>query len=100
MTDFVLGSKTQEKATFYLVLAFCDFDLAGLLSHQSLGLQIQDIKCMMKHLLDGLFRIHSASILHRDMKTANILVSNEGILKLADFGLSRNMPSKHFNSVF
>jgi cyclin-dependent kinase 9 len=81
------------------VLAFCDFDLAGLLSQQNLGLQVQDIKCMMKHLLDGLFRIHSANILHRDMKTANILVSNEGILKLADFGLSRNMPSKHLCSL-
>ncbi|KAI6183248.1 putative cyclin-dependent kinase 9 [Aphelenchoides bicaudatus] len=88
-------SKTQDKSTFYLVFTYCDFDLAGLLSHPNLNLKIQDIKCMMKHLLDGLFRIHSVNILHRDMKTANILVTNEGVLRLADFGLSRNMPKSN-----
>lgn len=88
------GAKSRDKSAFYLVFKFCDFDLAGLLSHPSVKLAIDDIKGMMKHLLNGLFHIHTANILHRDMKTANILVSIEGVLKLADFGLSRNMPSK------
>lgn len=37
----------------------------------------------------GLYYIHNNCILHRDMKTANILVTKDGKLKLADFGLAR-----------
>ena len=40
-------------------------------------------------LLEGLFYIHGNNILHRDMKSANILITKEGVLKLADFGLAR-----------
>ena len=44
---------------------------------------------MFVWLLSGLYYIHKNFILHRDMKTANILVTKEGKLKLADFGLAR-----------
>lgn len=40
-------------------------------------------------LLIGLYYIHQNNILHRDIKTANILVTKDGKLKLADFGLAR-----------
>ena len=40
-------------------------------------------------LLEGLFYMHRNNVLHRDMKAANILITKEGILKLADFGLAR-----------
>jgi cyclin-dependent kinase 9 len=93
LTDF-LGTAANEKSTFYLVFTFCDYDLAGLLSELKVRLAIEDIKCMMKHILEGLYKIHSSGILHRDMKTANILISPEGVLKLADFGLSRQTISK------
>ena len=33
--------------------------------------------------------IHKYKILHRDLKPQNLLVSNNGILKIADFGLAR-----------
>ena len=51
------------------------------------------IKCYMKQLCNGLHQCHSRGILHRDLKASNLLINNQGQLKLADFGLARMMIS-------
>jgi cyclin-dependent kinase 12/13 len=42
----------------------------------------------MKQLLLGLKHCHENGILHRDIKTSNLLLSKDGVLKIADFGLA------------
>eukprot|EP00960_Hanusia_phi_P047390 758381-Hanusia_phi.AAC.4 len=42
----------------------------------------------------GMHHVHSQNILHRDLKTANILLTKQGIIKLADFGIARVMSSE------
>lgn len=42
----------------------------------------------MQQLLSGLDHCHSHGVLHRDIKGSNLLVDNNGILKIADFGLA------------
>ncbi|KRY36575.1 Geranylgeranyl transferase type-2 subunit beta [Trichinella spiralis] len=83
------SSYNSGRSTFYLVFAFCEHDLAGLLSNVHVKFSLGEIKEVMKQLLDGLFFIHMQKILHRDMKAANVLITKSGVLKLADFGLAR-----------
>ena len=46
------------------------------------------IKTFTLQLLNGLSYLHSCSIVHRDIKAANVLVDNKGCIKISDFGLS------------
>ncbi|KAJ9596499.1 hypothetical protein L9F63_012482, partial [Diploptera punctata] len=85
----VTGQYNRYRSTFYLVFDFCEHDLAGLLSNVNVKFSLGEIKKVMQQLLNGLYYIHSNKILHRDMKAANVLITKNGILKLADFGLAR-----------
>ncbi|KAJ7535690.1 hypothetical protein O6H91_12G042800 [Diphasiastrum complanatum] len=49
------------------------------------------IRMYTRQLLVGLDYLHSNRIMHRDIKGANILVDNQGCIKLADFGASKKV---------
>lgn len=44
---------------------------------------------VMRQILDGLAHIHKAGIVHRDMKPANVMLTDGGGVKLTDFGIAR-----------
>lgn len=43
----------------------------------------------MQQLLSGVAFLHRSWVIHRDLKTSNLLYSNSGLLKICDFGLAR-----------
>lgn len=49
------------------------------------------VKLYTKQILLGLEYLHKNAIMHRDIKGANILVDNTGLVKLADFGASKKI---------
>ncbi|KAI5065792.1 hypothetical protein GOP47_0018416 [Adiantum capillus-veneris] len=49
------------------------------------------IRMYSRQLLQGLEYLHKNGIMHRDIKGANILVDNKGVIKLADFGASKQV---------
>ncbi|XP_043705745.1 protein IMPAIRED IN BABA-INDUCED STERILITY 1-like isoform X2 [Telopea speciosissima] len=81
--------------SIYLVFEYMEHDLAGLSSCSDIKFSESQVKCYMHQLLSGLEHCHSRGIMHRDIKGSNILVNNEGIVKIADFGLANFFSSGH-----
>ncbi|KAM0447964.1 hypothetical protein ACHAPV_006374 [Trichoderma viride] len=80
----------RKKPIMYMVTPYMDHDLSGLLDNPSVHFKEAQIKCYMLQLLQGLRYLHENHVLHRDMKAANLLINNKGILQIADFGLARH----------
>ena len=92
------GTEINGKAISYLVFDFCHHDLAGLISeaHDKIK-SLPNIRCIVQQLLEGLNKLHLSKIIHRDMKSSNILITKDGQLKIADFGLARPYSSNPKN---
>lgn len=78
-----------ENNDCFMVFEYLSHDLTGLLNHPTFKLEQSHKKHLAKQLFNGLNHLHRRGVLHRDIKAANILISNTGLLKLADFGLAR-----------
>jgi serine/threonine protein kinase len=72
-----------------LVFEFVDYELRALLNENDDLLDDNTVSNYARQLLQGLNFCHHHSIMHRDLKPQNILVSPTGVLKIADFGMAR-----------
>ncbi len=76
----------RNRCNIYLVFEYMEHDLHGLMDRH-VSLDVSHIKCIMQQILEGVKYVHSKSVMHRDIKGANVLLDNKGNVKLADFGL-------------
>ena len=82
------GNLSNGLGNIYLVFEYVDHDLSGLLrSGYTFG--DRETRTVVAQLFAALEYLHDNGILHRDMKCSNVLLSNDFVLKLADFGLAR-----------
>lgn len=49
----------------------------------------------MGHILNAVEKMHNKGIVHRDLKTENIMVTNDKKIKLIDFGTARDLENPH-----
>jgi len=71
----------------YMVLEYMDTDLKKYMIDTPPSPPLT--RSIMKQILKGLEFCHTNCIMHRDLKPTNILVSASGVIKICDFGLSR-----------
>lgn len=83
--------KADNDRDIYLVFEYMDTDLHAVIRANIL--EEVHKQYIMYQLLKALKYMHSADLLHRDMKPSNLLLNSDCLVKIADFGLARSVAS-------
>ena len=51
--------------------------------------EVREVGEIVRQVLDGIGYAHSEGVVHRDLKLSNILINNDGRIKISDFGIAR-----------
>lgn len=83
--------------TAWLVMEHCVGSASDLLEEHQQPLQELEIAAIVHGALQGLRYLHAHSVIHRDVKAGNILLTAPGLVKLGDFGsASTSAPANSF----
>ncbi|XP_056018018.1 cyclin-dependent kinase 11B-like [Ostrea edulis] len=96
--EIVVGSNMDK---IYIVMDYVEHDMKSLMETMKNPFLMGEVKTLMIQLLKGVAHLHDNWIIHRDLKTSNLLLSHKGILKIGDFGLAREYgsPLKHYTPI-
>ncbi|XP_015262206.1 PREDICTED: cyclin-dependent kinase 10 [Gekko japonicus] len=86
LKEVVVGNHLES---IFLVMGYCEQDLASLLENMQVPFSEAQVKCIILQVLKGLQYLHDNFIIHRDLKVSNLLMTDKGCVKTADFGLAR-----------
>ena len=80
---------SPKRLDFFIVMEFVEHEVKDLMEKNEKPFSPSEVKCLMLQLLEAMEFMHANWIIHRDLKTSNLLYTNGGELKVADFGLAR-----------
>ena len=93
-SDFIVsyhGSYLKD-AYLWIVMEYCDAgSVSDLMQITNITLNEEQLRAVCTGVLLGLEYLHGRKLVHRDVKAGNILLSNAGQAKLADFGVSAQL---------
>ncbi|KAI1102827.1 kinase-like protein [Jackrogersella minutella] len=89
LREVVINDDTSRIENVFLVLEFLEHDLMSILGDMPEPFLASEVKTLLLQLASGVAYLHDHWILHRDLKTSNLLLNNRGQLKIADFGMAR-----------
>ena len=82
MKEVVVGRPLEY---VFLVMEYCEHDLSSLLDNIKTPFTESEVKCLLIQLLKGVEYLHSKFIVHRDIKASNLLLKNDGTLKIGQY---------------
>ncbi|EDR21492.1 hypothetical protein EDI_062060 [Entamoeba dispar SAW760] len=84
------GTIKIDENTLWILMDMCGVgSVKDLMKKTMENLNEQQLRYVLNETLKGLVYLHSIKIIHHDIKAGNILLTNEGKVKLADFGVSQ-----------
>ena len=80
----------DENGTTYYVMDYIDGEsLKERLRRTGQPMSEQEVEDVLRQVLDALGEVHSQGLYHMDLKPANIMIDSKGVVKLIDFGASK-----------
>ena len=86
----------KKKGNLFLVFEYVEKNLLELLQESPSGLEPSLIKKLIYQLCKAIKYLHDQNVIHRDIKPENLLINNDMILKLCDFGFGLEYRCFHF----
>lgn len=81
----------EEDGQHYIVMEYIDGKTLKQLVQKRGALTVAEVIDIMSQLTDGLVQAHDAYIIHRDIKPQNIMILDNGMVKITDFGIAMSM---------
>ena len=81
----------EEDGQHYIVMEYIDGKTLKQLIQKRGSLTVPEVIDIMTQLTDGLAVAHDAYIIHRDLKPQNIMILDNGMIKITDFGIATSM---------
>ena len=81
----------EEDGQHYIVMEYIDGKTLKQLIQKRGALTVPEVIDIMSQLTDGLAQAHDAYIIHRDIKPQNIMILDNGMVKITDFGIAMSM---------
>lgn len=75
---------------FAMIFEYCPLNLRQFIKRNP-SIKDSELKSLSRQIISGMNYLHSSCILHRDLKPDNILLDPKDVIKLADFGLARQL---------
>ena len=83
----------EDDGLYYIVMEFIDgITLKQLLKKRG-SLTLSETLDIMSQLTDGMSHAHDSYIIHRDLKPQNIMIKDDGQIKITDFGIAMALNS-------
>jgi serine/threonine protein kinase len=97
----IVGILTAERVdgVFFIVMEYVKGESLEAVLDRERSLDVPRAINYAVQILKGVDHAHSATILHRDLRPANVMVSDSGVVKVADFGTSRFLEKSHATTV-